>query len=78
MNRREGWVALLVLGTALSTPTLLNARTKHPEAPKEVQKSSKQYDKEMRKQQKQSAKLAKKHTKQNKKRQQQTVSRTVV
>jgi len=69
VNRLLGWVALIVLGFATATPASLYARsTKHPEVPKEVQKSSKQYNKQLKKQRKQSTKLAKKQTKQNKKR----------
>ena len=86
MNRKQGWVALLVLGLAFCTPAFLHARTKtpapanHAEVPKQEQKSSKQYQKYMRKQQKQQAKWAKKQAKQNQKQhpnQHQTVKRTV-
>ena len=66
MKRSEGWVALIVAGLALSAPVLLHARsTTHPETPKQVQQSSKQYNKELKKQQKQTAKLQKKHTRQS-------------
>ncbi len=74
VNRKQGWVALIVLGLAFCTPTFLHAHTKtsrpanhHPEVPKQEQKSSKEYQKQMRKQQKQQAKWAKKQAKQNKK-----------
>ena len=73
MNRKQGWVPLIVLGLALGTPAFLHARTKttypanHPQAPKQVQKSSKEYQKQMRKQQKQQAKLQKKQDKRNRK-----------
>jgi hypothetical protein len=64
VKRREGWIALLVLGTALSAPTFLHARSNHPGTPKQVQKSSKQYNKELRKEQKRQAKMNKKYAKQ--------------
>jgi septal ring factor EnvC (AmiA/AmiB activator) len=64
VKTREGCIALLVLGTALSAPTLLHARNNHPETPKQVQKSSKQYNKELRKEQKRQAKMNKKYAKQ--------------
>ncbi len=71
MTKREGWVALVVLGLALAGPEILHARStttsKHPEVPKQVQKSSKEYNKQLKKQQKQQAKLAKKQAKENKK-----------
>jgi hypothetical protein len=66
VKRSEGWVALIVAGLALSAPVLVHAgTTRHPETPKQVQKSSKDYNKELKKQQKQTAKLQKKHTKQS-------------
>jgi len=67
VKRSEGRVALIVLGLALSAPALLQARNSstHPETPKQVQKSSKDYNKELKKQQKQTAKLQKKHTRQS-------------
>jgi len=64
VKRREGWIALLVLGTVLSAPTLLHARNNHPETPKQVQKASKQYNKQLRKEQKRQAKMNKKAAKQ--------------
>jgi hypothetical protein len=77
--RRKGWVALLALGMALTMPLLLHARnnSKHPETPKDVQKSSKAYNKQLRKDQKHQAKIAKKEAKANKKRRTTTVTHSV-
>ena len=81
MKNRKGWVSSVVIALALSIPVLLSASktkqpvTKHPETPKEVQKSSKQYNKQLRKDQKRQTKMAKKQAKANKKRRQnQTVT----
>jgi len=54
---------------ALAVPKIAfaGASSKHPEAPKEVQKSSKSYNKQLKKQQKQYAKAQKKQAKQFKK-----------
>ncbi len=68
MTRKQGRVALLILGMALAAPALLNAGSKtqqHLETPKEVQKSSNQYNKQLKKDQKRQAKMAKKQAKQN-------------
>ena len=77
MKKSKGWVTPVVLALSLSTPLLLSAASKtkqpvskHPETPKEVQKSSKQYNKQLRKDQKRQAKMAKKQAKANKKRRQ--------
>lgn len=69
VNKRQGWVALIVLGLTLAGPGPLQARTttKHPEVPKQQQKAAKQYNKQLKKQQKQQAKLQKKQDKQFKK-----------
>jgi hypothetical protein len=73
VNRKQGWVALIVLGLAFCTPAFLHARTKttrppdHTEVPPQVQKASKQYNKQLKKDQKRQAKMAKKQDKRNKK-----------
>jgi len=66
VNRREGWVSLIVLGLALSAPMAVHARntSKHPEANKQAQKAAKNYNKQLRKQQKQQAKAQKRVMKQ--------------
>ncbi|HUI83553.1 MAG TPA: hypothetical protein VL240_04975 [Candidatus Binatia bacterium] len=79
MKKITGWISLVVFGLALCAPMVLDARThsNHPEAPAQVQKSAKSYDKQLRKSQKQQAKLQKKQMKQWKK-QHQTTTRTVI
>ncbi len=73
MKKTQGWVTLVLLALALVAPAATFARSKttktqHAEVPKDVQKSSKQYDKQLKKDQKRQSKLAKKQTKENKKR----------
>jgi uncharacterized protein HemX len=69
VNRRQGWVALIVLGLALAGPGFLHASktSTHAETPKQQQKLAKSYNKQLKKQQKQQAKLQKKQEKQFKK-----------
>lgn len=69
-----------MLGLALMAPAASFARTKsqqHPQVPKEVQKSSKAYNKQAKKDQKRQSKIAKKEAKQNKKRRTTTVTHSV-
>ena len=69
MNRREGWVPLIVLGLALSVPTVVLARTssQHPDTNTQAQKAANDYNKQLRKSQKQANKTQKKQMKQWKK-----------
>lgn len=75
MKRKQGWVALILLGLALTVPAAASANTKNngpanltpQEAQKSSQKASKSYQKQLRKQQKKTQKEQKKQLKEWKK-----------
>ena len=80
MKRREGWVALIALGLALSGPALVHARTTTEKTPqqKKAEKYAKSYNKQLHKAQKKQAKAQKKQMKQWKKDHPTTTTRTVI